>query len=414
MYAKLVRNVVMYAPESEIEKSTYHQIQASRKFLFPNLREIYCEGRWEEVCLLLSPSLRRVVILEDEKFHSSIPAMFTFINALPKICPDLRSLEAYLDLPSSALSSILKLQKLQHLGLEIVWSQESKHLSGISLLPNLRLLQFSQPCWADPDIQKFLPIFGSPEAFCALRELGFCASLESIANWLPSFISPNLTTFTAQYEGTWADNDEEHELSSKEICYGLCNTLAKHARSPSSTLRTLLFIGKSSDVSPAEVEAFQPLLELRGLETLVFDIPFNDFNDHTLIKWARAWSNLKTFEVEASKSSRDSTMITLFGVKTLFQLCPDLKYLTLAFDATKLDLVPEIPTTPSLCHGLKNWDITVSQVNSATLGPALAILNWVFLDTWHIKSRRFPMTDDMASEVLPYSLERIAAKVHPR
>jgi len=334
--------------------------------------------------------------------------MFTFINALPKICPDLQSLEAYLDLPKSALRSIQKLQKLRHLGLEIGRSQESniEKFSGIARLPNLRLLQFSRPYWSDPDVQKFLPIFGPPEPFCALQQLDFCASLESIANWLPSFISPNLTTFTAEFEGTWADESEESELSAKELCYELCNTLTNHARSPSNTLRTLSFINKS-DVSSIEVESLQPLLALRGLETLVFDIPLIEFNDHTLIKWARAWSNLKTFKVEAS--SGDDIMITLFGVKMLFQLCPDLKNLSLAFIATELDSVPEIPLAPPLCHGLEDWNVAVSQVTPATLGPVLAILNWVFLDMLDVKSRRSKMADNAVSELLPRSLERVTA-----
>jgi len=40
--------------------------------------------------------------------------------------------------------------------------------------------------------------------------------------------------------------------------------------------------------------------------------------------------------------------------------------LTLSFDASKLDLIPEILTMPRLGHGLKlkggdDWDISVSQ-----------------------------------------------------
>ena len=398
----------------KIGKSTYHQIQASRKSrtLFPNLREIYCQGRWEEVCLLLSPSLRRVVILEDTILDPPSLAMFTFINALPKICPDLQSLEVYLHyLASSAMRSVQKLQNLQYLGLEFLLSQESniEHYTGISLLPNLRLLQFSgsRARWSAPEFEKFLPTFYSPEAFCALQQLYFYASLESIANWLPSFISPNLTTFTAEIEATSTDDDEENERLGKELCYKLCDTLANHARSPLSTLRTLLFISKSY-FSSTEVEAFQPLLALRGLETLVFDIPLIGFGDQILIKWARAWSNLKTFRVEFS--SGDDSPITLFGMRELFQCCPDLKSLTLSFDATELDSVPEIPMTPSLHHGLKDWDITYSQVNPATVGPVLAILNWVFLDMWHVKSRRFGMANNADSEVLPHSVEQVAAK----
>ena len=420
MYAKLVRNIVIRnasPPKLKIEKSTYHQIQASRKFLFPNLMEIYCDGRLEDVCLLLSPSLRRVVLLEDKifKFDTPPPAMFTFISALPKICPDLQSLEVYLrDLPSSAMRSIQKLQNLQYLGLKFVPSQESniKHYTSISLLPNLRLLQFSgsRGRWSAPDYPKF----HSPEAFCALQQLDFYASLESIVNWLPSFISPNMTTFTAEIDATWIDDEEENRFSAKELCYELCDTLAKHARSPSSTLRTLLFISNSSAVSSTEVEAFQPLLALRGLETLVFDIPLNGFDDSTLIKWARTWSNLKTFRVEPSSEvyGEDST-ITLFGVRELFQLCPDLKSLTLSFDASELHLVPEIPTTPSLRHGLKDWDIDVSEVTSATLDPVLAVLNWVFLDMWDVRARRFNLAYSIASEALPHSLGRVAAKERP-
>ena len=36
-------------------------------------------------------------------------------------------------------------------------------------------------------------------------------------------------------------------------------------------------------------------------------------------------------------------------------------------DATKLDLILEIPSTPSLRHGLKDWGISGSQVTPDTL-----------------------------------------------
>jgi hypothetical protein len=409
MYAKLVRSFVINNKKSpKIEKSTYHQIQASRKSLtlFPNLREIYCDGRWEEVCLLLSPSLRRVVILEDKFLSPSSPAIFTFINALPKICPDIQSLETYVDLPSSALRSVQKLQKLQYLGLEfdreVSQSSNIEHMTGISLLPNLRLLKLSRAIWSDSALQKSLPTFDSPKAFSALQQLDIYASLESIANWLPSFISPKLTTFTAEIEVTWTDGDDDHEIPAKQLCHQLCDTLVKHARSPSSSLRTLLFIGKSSKVLPTEVEAFQPLLGLHGLEILVFNIPLSGFDDQTLIKWANAWSNLKTFKV---RSHGDS--ITMSGVITLLQLCRDLKNLALAFNATELDLIPEIPPTPSRRHGLKDWDISGSQVTPDTLGPVIAVLSWVFLDMWDVKCRS-QVAGEVASEVLLHSLERIA------
>ena len=105
-------------------------------------------------------------------------------------------------------------------------------------------------------------------------------------------------------------------------------------------------------------------------------------------------------------------MITLSGIKTLLQLCRNLKNLTLSFNASELDLVPEVPTTPSLCHGLKDWDISVSRVTPATLGPVMAVLSWMFLDMWSVNSRRRQMDSTDASEVLPQSVERRVAKVY--
>ena len=412
MYAKLVRSFVIKNEKSpKMEKSTYHQIQASRKsrILFPNLREIYCDGKWEEICLLLSPSLRRVVILEDMFHDSSSPVISTFINALPKICPDVQSLEAYANLPSSALRSVQKLQKLQYLGLEFdceaSQSSNIEHMPGISLLPNLRLLKLFGAIGSDSALQKSLSTLYSPKSFSALQQLDIYGSLESIANWLPSFISPNLTTFTAEIEVTWTDGDEsddDHEIP--QLCYQLCDTLVKHARSPSSSLRTLLFIGRSPEFLPTDVEAFQPLLGLRGLENLVFAIPLSEFDDQTLIKWAKAWSNLKTFKAPFHGGS-----VTLSGVVTLLQLCRDLKNLALEFDATKLDFIPEIPPTPPLRHGLKDWDISGSQVTPNTLGPVIAVLSWVFLDMWDVKCRsQVEGEAARASEGLLHSLERIA------
>lgn len=202
MYAKLVRRFMVYSPKApKIEKSTYYQIQTSRRsrVLFPNLREVYCYGNSEEVSFLLCPSLHRVVILEGERSDPPSLSISTFVSALSKICPDVQSLEAYVDLPRSALHSIQKLQQLQYLGLKSLapFSSNIEHIIGISLLPNLQLLQFSEAHWSDRELQKlkYPPISYPPEAFRALQRLELCTSLESIVNALPSFISPNLTTF---------------------------------------------------------------------------------------------------------------------------------------------------------------------------------------------------------------------------
>ncbi|KIM43882.1 hypothetical protein M413DRAFT_434933 [Hebeloma cylindrosporum] len=317
MYAKLVRNIVVYKTRSpKIKKSTYRQIQTSRqsRVLFPNLRDIYCQGTWKEVCLLLSPSLRRVVLREGG--HRGVPAgrrndqppfssaMFDFVDTLPRICPDIQSLEAYIVLPSATLYSMSKLQRLEHLGLNNVMpeSDNSDYMTGISVLSNLRSLRLGAR-WS-PEWPKFMPVFSLPEPFSALRQVEFYGSLESISTckWLPSFILSNITAITAEMESTWIHEYMLHETTANQLCSKLCDTLVKHACSPSSSLRSVSFIGRlSNDILPGriDVEAFQPLLALRRLETLVIDIALEGFDDQTLIKWATAWSNLQTFKFDA-------------------------------------------------------------------------------------------------------------------
>ena len=176
----------------------------------------------------------------------------------------------------------------------------------------------------------------------------------------------------------------------------------KHARSPSKSLRELMFTTTSVDNLPTGVEAFQPLLELHELETLIFDMSLEDFEDKTLGKWASAWPNLKTFEL-----CSDGYFITLSGIIKLLQLCRDLKKLTLGFDASELYFIPEIPSTPSLCHYLKDWDISGTQVHQYTFNPVMDILRWVFLNLVDIKSRSDDV-QDLPSEVLPHTLERVS------
>ena len=261
MYAKFVRSFAMYGGgnnDSKMEPSTYYQIQASRKFrtLFPNLIEIYCHGRWEDVYFLLSPSLRQVVILDNQNSRSFSSSISTFVNTLSKICPDIQSLEVYVDISISALRSVQKLQKLQYLGLNLLGAQaDDEHITGLSLLPNLRILKFSTPRWWEPLRWKSLPIFKSPESFCALQQLDFFASLGRIVNNLPSFISPNLTSFNAEIIDAWAE--EDCTIPAERLCHQLCDILAKHPRSPLSSLRTLSFISRTSDFLPTE--AFQLL-----------------------------------------------------------------------------------------------------------------------------------------------------------
>ena len=412
MYAALVRSFTHRSTgDPNIEKATYYQIQASHKSrtLFPNLMEIYCQDGWEEVYFLLSPSLRRVVISNDQRTNLFSRSVSVFVNALPKICPDIQSLEVYADLPISALRSIQNLTKLHYLGLNFLAPLPSndEYITGLSALPNLRLLKFSALLLhpSEPSLWKSQPLSNSPESFCALRQLDFFAPLDVIANALPSFLSPNLTmAFSAEVMCTSSTDDEDHSIPTEQLWSEVCNTLVKHARSPSTSLRELLITALPINVLPTGVKAFHPLLGLHGLETLIFIIPLEDFEDETLGDWASAWPNLKTFELTSSES-----FITLSGIIKLLQLCRGLKKLKLGFDASELYFIPEIPgpPTPSLCHRLKDWDISRTQVSQYTLGPVMDILRWVFLDLESIKSCSADV-EDLPSEVLPHTLKRIS------
>ena len=75
-------------------------------------------------------------------------------------------------------------------------------------------------------------------------------------------------------------------------------------------------------------------------------------------------------------------------------------------DATKLDLIPEIPSTLSLRHSPKDWDISGPQVTPDTLGPVIAILSWVFLDMWDVKYRSQVVAGEAASDLSAIALSR--------
>ena len=69
---------------------------------------------------------------------------------------------------------------------------------------------------------------------------------------------------------------------------------------------------------------------------------------------------IDTFSVNSLKN-----LVTLCDVKTL---CRDFKKLSSEFD-----LIPEIPPTPFLRHGLKFWDIAIFLMTPDTLGPVIAL-----------------------------------------
>jgi len=369
--------------------------------------EVYCQDAWEEVYFLLSPSLRRVVIRDDWRTNSFSESVSFFVNALPKICSDIQSLEVYVDLSISALRSIQNLTKLQCLGLNFLAPRPSndEYIAGLSALPNLRLLKFSALHFhrSKRSFWRSQPLSNSPESFGALRQLNLSASLNVIADALPSFLSPNVTTFGAEVLCTSSNENEDHRVLMERLWFEVCETLMNHARSPSTSLQKLSFIAGDIELLPTVVSGFQPLLELHGLETLIFNMPLEDFEDETLSDWASAWPNLKTFELSSSEY-----FITLSGIIKLLQLCRDLKKLKLGFDARELYLVPKIPPTPSLCHCLKDWDISGSQVSQYTLDPVMDILRWLFIDLEDIKSRSDDVEFDLPSEVLPHTLERVS------
>jgi hypothetical protein len=254
----------------KIHQPTYYQTQASRQsqsslseprraLLLSALKEVY----------FLCPSVRRVVILH--KILGSTLFFFassasTFVNALPEICPDIQSPEVYVDLLISALRSLQKLKKFQYLGLNALAPQSNdEHITDISPLPNLRLSKFSLYPISEPLLRKCLLLSSCPESLCTLQQLDFSPSLDMIVNELPSFISPfispNFASFTAKILMIWR---RYHGIPEKQLWYK-CNTLVKHARSPSRRCYSLHGPVRLS----TEIHPFYLLLALHGLETLV-------------------------------------------------------------------------------------------------------------------------------------------------
>ena len=146
------------------------------------------------------------------------------------------------------------------------------------------------------------------------------------------------------------------------LCYKLCDTLVKHARSPSIRLPTDVFIYWPKVLRRFPHRRWSIPTTLDPAWTGDFGIQC-EFNDQTLIKWAKAWSNLKISKRRLYHDNPVRDKDTPLA-EALPQLCRNLKNLTLSFDASKLDLIPEILTMPRLGHGLKggdDWDISVSQ-----------------------------------------------------
>ncbi|KAF8961877.1 hypothetical protein BDZ97DRAFT_2059926 [Flammula alnicola] len=199
-YARRVRHLI-YHPESDsVYRSAFLRVvQKTHKPFFPRLRELSIRrGYYSEVLLLVSSSLLRVHVKEEETYPHRV--MQLFLDSMVKQAPNMQYLHFGSRDPERFLDSITKLKNLRHLGLSQVstWPGETLNARVDStFFAKLARMEHLSSVYcrglADSRNELHQPAF---VAFCSLTKLTVASTVQQVVPLLKSGSFYALESFT--------------------------------------------------------------------------------------------------------------------------------------------------------------------------------------------------------------------------
>ncbi|KAG5650175.1 hypothetical protein H0H81_000449 [Sphagnurus paluster] len=353
-YAKRVRHLVF--TDNKIHSSVYFRLLQWSKHapLLPNVQSIESMPRESGILCVLSPSLRRVSIVPDDT-SELFPAVWACLEALVDAAPQLRTLHVQTTLTEASLSSFSRMSDLRELSLICPGIHDLRFVHKLSSLEHLNSLRITFD--KSSTISSPLRPPKSP-AFPALTNLDLSIPPLQISQVLSIFNNHFLERLEIR-AATSAMTRAHEQIDPDMWARGLRGipTMFPHLKH-----LTLGYYGDQyGDILASGLfPLFEPLLELRKIETIRLEFPWLLFTDDEFKKIALAWPELTTLRFAGSNGMPVATIAALesFAIN-----CPKIVGLSLAFDARVLP-----PTTvddaPVSFSRVRTFDTQESPIES--------------------------------------------------
>jgi len=325
---------------------------ATEEVLLPNLKELHWDVGFEEddtftfIRLFLGPHIKRLHL----SLSGDLLVRLSFLHSLPLRYPSLTHVHLVdnsdqMDAERFAiLNAVSRVvcgwSQLRHLSVPNLSPVALRHLAVLPTLEQLTLtdvIRDTPMAWPRSHTVPFFP---------SLRELQLtCDEMSFSIGLVEAMSSSPLTSITIH------TYDDIPPLE----CQDLFNALQGHCRHSSVTSIIMDF----SDISGHEDEPgiipihLKPLFVFSNLTNVTLGLPYGapfDLDDTTMNDLALAWPRIRSLVLKGVYwGGTDSyPCVTILGLVPLAQHCPELRALSIRFDARSLPhLVADSPTVTS-------------------------------------------------------------------
>lgn len=348
-YAKRVRHLI-WVDDDNFDSSIFLRIAQLRNKapLLPFLVSLRAAPyRGHGLLSLLSPSLRRVDFYPQSS-HDLFPMVWTCLEALTTIVPNLKELRIQTTLSNSSLLSISRMYNLQTLLLFCQGFEDLEFFRALSSFHHLKRLDilFEDTATTISSLRWPIPQ-PSTTPFPALEYLNLTL--------LPKHLSLLLVQLKRDGLKSLEINTSKPPLERLgDANHWALSFINMQQMFPSSLQELhltydLIYSREHTVTSPPQFHIFEPLLEIRSLKSVtICDFPWTSFSDEEFHKIAVSWKDIE--ELCFYHRSGQTTNATFQSLQSFAKFCPKLHTLAIAFNTEPLPPLEEIDV---LSHSLR-------------------------------------------------------------
>ncbi|KAF9465974.1 hypothetical protein BDZ94DRAFT_280828 [Collybia nuda] len=346
-YAKRTRHLV-YIDDENFHPSVFFRIAQLRnnRPLLPSLVSLEMAPSFEaNILSFISPSLRQCTICSQTS-HDLYPVVWTGLDALASIAPNLNFLSVQTTLSKASLLSISRMSNLRTLLLYCKGINDFsiiRALSSFQYLVHLEIF-FDETTSLEARFDSSTgPILTMP--FQSLENIRTDIPPKHL-NALLMCLQPDklkVLEVGALSSSLEHGGDPVHwEKSFKTIRSRFSNSLQRLKLSYHTTPQD------TADRTPSRLfKMFHPLLELRALENATFlDFPWTEFSDEEFCELGAAWNGIKELHFVRSAMVRPPNA-TFRTLHTFAKHCPNLRVLSIPLNTLPLPPLEEVDASSS-------------------------------------------------------------------
>ncbi|KAJ7789930.1 hypothetical protein B0H14DRAFT_2941984 [Mycena olivaceomarginata] len=318
--------------------------------LFPNLRAlewwVLPEDDFHHINLFLARTLTKISIRPSSAFQLSV------LSTLPRRCPALETLEIRGDFPPPASDCFL-LAQLPHLKSLNISVDDIATVEVIGKLQNL----------TDLTLRYLLEHLSSSviytSRFSNVRQIYLdFAPPKAATEFFKMCMDASLTSVTVDFDSRPTTSELNQLCASLESC--------RHSHlSLTSLFLVYLYSDVVRNIASYAVDSatFRILFCFKNLTEVYINAVSFDLDDAVLLEMARSWPQLESLNLKLHTPPQPNH-VTLHSLRSLARHCPDLRKLSMTFDASVIPL----PDT-SGAHILQTSLTTIEPHCSPILDP---------------------------------------------